>query len=66
MEYIIFLLVLLIAVFILTYRNSSGEKTYKFISKNSGNILEKYNKYSFKQVRKKIKDLGQEYTKNNI
>ena len=63
MEYIIFGIVLVIAVFIITYRNSSGEKTYKFVSKNTGNALGKYTQYSFKEVRKKIKDLGQDYTK---
>lgn len=63
MEYIILVIVLLIAVFLITYRHSSGEKTYKYVSKNTDNILGKYNKYSFKEVRKKIKELGQDYTK---
>lgn len=63
MEYIILGVVLLVAVFVITYRHSSGEKTYKFVSKNTDNILVKYNKYSFKEVRKKIKELGQDYTK---
>ena len=63
MEYIILVVVLLVAVFVITYRHSSGEKTYKFVSKNTDNILVKYNKYSFKEVRKKIKELGQDYTK---
>ena len=63
MEFIILLIVLLIAIFIFTYRNNSGEKTYKYVSKNTDNILGKYNKYSFKEVRKKVKELGQDYTK---
>ena len=63
MEYIILIIVLAIAVFVFTYRHNSGEKTYKYVSKNTGGLLNKYNKYSFKEVRKKIKDLGQDYTK---
>lgn len=63
MEYVIFLLIALVAVFIISYRNSSGEKVYKYISKNTGNIYEKYTPYSFKEVRKKVKELGQDYTK---
>ena len=56
MEYGIFILIALVAVFIISYRNSSGEKVYKYISKNTGNIYEKYTPYSFKEVRKKVKD----------
>lgn len=63
MEYVIFLLIALVAVFVISYRNSSGEKVYKYISKNAGNIYEKYSPYSFKEVRKKVKELGQDYTK---
>ena len=63
MEYIILIIVLVIAVFVFTYRHNSGEKTYKYVSKNTGSFLGKYNKYSFKEVRKKIKELGQDYTK---
>ena len=63
MEYIILIIVLVIAVFVFTYRHNSGEKTYKYVSKNTGNVLGKYNKYSFKEVRKKIKELGQDYTR---
>lgn len=63
MEYVIFLLIALVAVFVISYRNSSGEKVYKYISKNAGNIYEKYSPYSYKEVRKKVKELGQDYTK---
>ena len=63
MEYVIFLLIALVAVFVISYRNSSGEKVYKYISKNAENIYGKYSPYSFKEVRKKVKELGQDYTK---
>ena len=63
MEIIIFLLIALIAVFVISYRNSSGEKVYKYISKNAESIYDKYSPYSYKEVRKKVKELGQDYTK---
>lgn len=63
MEYVIFLLIGLVAVFIISYRNSSGEKVYKYISTSAEGIYEKYSPYSYKEIRKKIKELGQDYTK---
>ena len=63
MEYVVFLIIALVAVFVISYRNSSGEKVYKYISNNAGNIYEKYSPYSFKEVRRKVKELGQDYTK---
>lgn len=63
MEILIFLLIGVIAVFVISYRNSSGEKVYKYVSKNTGNVYGRLTPYSFSEVRKKIKDLGQDYTK---
>ena len=63
MTLIIFLIVLTIAVFVVLYRNNSDtNNVYKFINKKVGVIYEKYAPYSFKVVRKKVKELGQEYT----
>ena len=63
MEIIVFLIIGLIAVFIITYRNSKNENVYKYISRTASNLYEKYAPYSFKEVRNKVKDLGQEYSK---
>jgi hypothetical protein len=63
MEYIVFLLIAFVALFIIAYRNSSGEKMYKYISVNAGNIYNRYAPYSYKEVKKKVKELGQDYTK---
>ena len=59
MEY---LLVLFIIIFIVVNYLRSGEKFYKFISDSGNKLYEKYAPYSFKVVRKKIKDMGLEYT----
>ena len=63
MTFIIFLIVLAIAIFVILYRNNSNSNNvYKFINKKIGVIYDKYAPYSFKVVRDKVKELGQEYT----
>ena len=52
----------LILLFIVTYRASSGAGVYKFIVEQSNNLYNKYAPYSYKEMRKKIKDLGIDYT----
>ena len=63
MTFIIFLIVLAIAIFVILYRNNSNSNNvYKFINKKIGVVYDKYAPYSFKVIRKKVKELGQEYT----
>ena len=63
MTILIFLVVLAIAIFVILYRNNSNSNNvYKFINKKIGVIYDKYAPYSFKVIRKKVKELGQEYT----
>lgn len=62
MEFIIFIIIAAILVFMLAYRNSDGAGVYKYISKYTNFIYEKYAPYSFREIRQKVKDLGQEYT----
>ena len=63
MDIIIFLLITFIILFIFVYRNSTGENVYKFVSSRTSFVYDKYAPFSFKEIRKKVKDLGQEYTK---
>ncbi|MCF7626826.1 hypothetical protein L3K73_06495 [Holdemanella sp. SCCA2] len=56
------LIVAIIVAFVLIYRKNTGDKSYKFIAKSVANTYEKYAPYSFKVVREKAKQLGQEYT----
>ncbi len=63
MEIFVFILIAFVIIFILAYRNSAGTSVYKYISKQAGNVYDKYAPYSFKEVREKVKELGQEYTK---
>ena len=59
---IIFIAITLIIAFVLIYRKNSGESVYKYITKQVGSIYDRYAPYSFKIVRQKVKELGQEYT----
>jgi hypothetical protein len=55
-------ILLLITLFVILYRENPGENVYKFfVSKVSG-VYDKYAPYSYKMVRQKTKELGQEYT----
>ena len=57
-----FILIALILIFVMTYRNSSGEGIYKFLKQQSTVVYDKYAPYSYKVMREKIKDLGLEFT----
>ncbi len=59
-EELIFLIV--IVVVIALYRNYKGENVGKFITTQVRSMYDKFAPYSFKIVREKTKELGQEYT----
>lgn len=59
---IIMALVTFILIYIYVYRRNTGENVYKYISKQASSAYEKVSPYTFKSVRKKVKELGQEYT----
>ena len=60
--YIEILVIAIIVAFVILYRKNTGDKSYKFIARTVGNTYEKYAPYSFKVVREKAKELGQEFT----
>lgn len=62
MTFLIFIVVLIIAIFIIIYRSTGKTNVYKFVNKKFGQVYEKYAPYSFKVTREKVKELGQEYT----
>ena len=57
-----FILIAVILIFVMTYRNSSGEGIYKFVKEQATVAYDKYAPYSYKVMREKIKDLGLEFT----
>ena len=63
MTFLIFIVVVVIAVFVILYRNNSNtNNVYKFINSKLNVVYDKYAPYSFKVIREKVKELGQEYT----
>ena len=56
------IILLVIAIFIVLYRLSPGGKVYDFLTKSAGQTYDKFAPYSFKMVREKVKELGQEYS----
>ena len=59
---LLFVIVALLIIFIIIYRSNAGEQTYKFISRQGGKLYSKVAPYTYKEVRKKIKELKQDYT----
>ena len=55
-------LLLVIAVVVLLYRNYKGQNISKYITEQVQAIYDKFAPYSYKVVREKTKQLGQEYT----
>ena len=60
--YIEVIIVGIIILFVFIYRQNTGNNSYKFIARTVGNTYEKFSPYSFRVVREKAKELGQEYT----
>ena len=59
---ITFILIGFIFVFIIAFRRNKDETVYKYITRNISVIYDKYAPYSYKMVREKVVELGQEYT----
>lgn len=55
-------LLIIIGVTVVLYRNYKGENVSKFFSSQFQMVYDKFAPYSFKMVREKAKDLGQEFT----
>ena len=58
----IFVIITFIILFVILYRRNNKESVYKFIVRQTRSLYDKYAPYSYKVIREKIKDLGQEYT----
>ena len=56
------IVLLAIAIYVMSYRLNKGENVYRFFVTSVQNTYEKYAPYSYKEVRKKVKELGRDYT----
>ena len=59
---LVFVLIAVIMIFVIIYRNANGENLRKYVAENSTFIYDKFAPYSYSSIREKIKDLGQDYT----
>ncbi len=59
---VVFILIALIAIFVVVYRKASGQNLYKYVAENTQFIYDRFAPYTYKSIREKIKDLGQDYT----
>ena len=55
-------ILLMIAIFVLSYRYNTGDNVYKFFGDTVSNVYNTYAPYSYREVREKSKELGYEYT----
>ena len=57
-----FIIVAILIIFIIIYRSSVGEQTYQYVSNQGKKLYSKVAPYTYKEIRKKIKELKQDYT----
>ena len=57
-----FIIVIFLFLFAVLYYVRRGDSVYKFIKEGSVTIYDKYAPFSYKNIRRKVKELGQEYT----
>ncbi len=56
------IIMLVTAIFIFMYRKDPGNAPYKYFTNMAATVYEKYAPYSYKVVKEKAKELGQDYT----
>ena len=56
------IILLAITVFVIIYRKNTGDNAYDFFVKEIGNLYDRYAPYTFKTVREKSVELGEEFT----
>ncbi len=61
MEFI-FIIVGIILIFIVVYRNSNGKDFYKMLGQTFEPVYKKIAPFTYTEIRKKIKEMGQDYT----
>ena len=59
---IAYIVAAVLLLFIILYRSNAGEQTYKYISTQGNRLYSKVAPYTYKEIRKKIKELKQDYT----
>ncbi len=56
------IILIVIAIYVISYRQNNGKNVYRFFITQVSDIYNKYAPYSYKEVREKVKSLGQDFT----
>lgn len=56
------IILIIIAIYVISYRQNNGQNVYKFFITQVSEVYDKYAPYSYKEVREKVKKLGQEFS----
>ena len=59
---LLFIIVAVLLIFLIIYRSAVGDQTYIFVKTQSKRLFSKVAPYTYKEIKKKIKSLGQDYT----
>ena len=59
---LLFIIASILIIFLILYRSNSGEQVYKYVSYHGRNLYSKVAPFTYKEIRKKIQELGQDYT----
>lgn len=59
---LVFIIVAIIVIFLIIYRSNMGEQTYQYVSKQGKKLYSKVAPYTYKEIKKKIKELRMDYS----
>lgn len=59
---LLFVIVSAILIFVIIYRSSAGTETYEFVKTQSRRLYSKVSPYTYKEIKKKIREMKQDYT----
>ena len=62
MQLILFIIAAILILFLIIYRSNTGEQVYKYVSYQGKALYSKVAPFTYKEIRKKIQELGQDYT----
>ena len=57
-----YIIVSILIIFLIIYRSSIGEETYQYVKRQGNRLYSKVAPFTYKEIRKKIKELKQDYT----
>lgn len=59
---LLFIIVAILVIFLIIYRSNAGEQAYQYVNRQSRRLYSKVAPYTYKEIKKKIKELKQDYT----